>query len=396
MIHAGGGVCITDVGGALCLRCAGCSDRGIPMRASSHGGPAVLDSLTHIVLGGSIAAAVTAPGPHRRAALVAGAIFGSLPDIDVPILGAIASDPVTRMTWHRGPAHSLIVLIPLGLLLCWCLRRWWEPMREAPARWSAALMLALLSHPLLDALTVYGTQLWWPLPYSPTMWATLFIADPLVTLPVLVGATAAWFLRDGRSAQRWAAIGLCATLAYVGWSIVAKQLVEHAVDASLAGTSFVNVPRLVEPTAFNTLLWRIVVLTPDGYLEGERSLVADRGPIHFRSMTCCRPRLDDVAGFPDVARLRWFASGFVKAQAHGDTLVVSDLRMGSEPDYFFNFAVARRAGEEWKPIPTHSWALEKGPGATLQDRWHYLLSGLGDVWQRIGHEPPDAANGAGR
>ncbi|HTA64817.1 MAG TPA: metal-dependent hydrolase, partial [Xanthomonadaceae bacterium] len=288
MIHAGGGVCITGVAGALCRRCAG----SIPM-----GVQAGMDSLTHIVLGGSIAA-VMAPAARRRAALVAGAIFGSLPDIDVPILGAIASDPVTRMTWHRGPAHSLIVLIPLGLLLCWCLRRWWAPMREAPARWSAALMLALLSHPLLDALTVYGTQLWWPLPYSPTMWSTLFIADPLVTLPVLVGATAAWFLRDGRMAQRWAAIGLCTTLAYVGWSIVAKQIVEHAVDASLAGTSLTNASRVVEPTAFNTLLWRVVVMTPDGYLEGERSLVADRGPIHFRAMACCSPRLDAVAGLP--------------------------------------------------------------------------------------------------
>ena len=32
---------------------------------------------------------------------------------------------------------------------------------------------------------------------------------------------------------------------------------------------------------FNTLLWRVVAITPDGFLEGERSLVADRGPMHF-------------------------------------------------------------------------------------------------------------------
>ena len=39
-----------------------------------------------------------------------------------------------------------------------------------------------------------------------------------------------------------------------------------------------DAPRFSVPMPFNTLLWRVVVMTPDGYLEGERSVVADRGP----------------------------------------------------------------------------------------------------------------------
>ncbi|MEO8743407.1 MAG: metal-dependent hydrolase [Lysobacteraceae bacterium] len=346
-----------------------------------------MDSLTHIALGGSIAAVIV-PAKWRRQALLAGAIFGSLPDIDVPILAAVASDPITRMTWHRGPAHALTVLVPLGVLLCFLLHRCWPPVREAPRIWFCALMLALLSHPLLDGLTIYGTQLWWPLSTPPTMWSTLFIIDPMVLLPVLVGAIAAWCWRERPRAKTWAASGLIVCLAYVGWSIAAKQLVDRDVDATLAGTALAHAPYFSAPTPFNTLLWRIVVMAPDGYLEGERSLVADHGPIHFRAYLSDRAALAEVAAQPDVARLAWFTNGFIKADVRGNELVLTDLRMGSEPDYFFNFAVAQRVGSQWRPIPS----IHVASGLNRSD----TLRQLEFVWQRIWIEPTHAGNEATR
>jgi inner membrane protein len=339
-----------------------------------------MDSLTHIVLGGSIAALI-APAVQRRQALAAGAIFGSLPDLDVPVL-AFVSDPITQVTWHRGPAHSILLLLPLGMLLWWWLRRWWTPVRVAPRAWLYALLLALLSHPLLDALTVYGTQLWWPFPAQPTMWSTLFIIDPLVTLPLLIGAVAAWWLREQPRASTWVASGLIVCLAYVGWSLVAKQRVERAVDASLAGTPFAHAPHFSVPTPFNTLLWRVVVMTPAGYLEGERSLVADRGAIRFRAYPSDRAALANVTQQPNVARLRWFTNDFIKADVRGDVLVLTDLRMGSEPDYFFSYPVARRVGDRWQPLQSKRIALAWKDGGTL-----------GAEWNRIWHAPADAGNG---
>ena len=41
----------------------------------------------------------------------------------------------------------------------------------------------------------------------------------------------------------------------------------------------------------------------------------------------------------------------VRARLQGDALVLSDLRMGLEPAYSFNFAVARRQGGAWQPMP---------------------------------------------
>ena len=163
-----------------------------------------MDSLTQIALGGAVAALI-APAQHRRAALVAGGVLGTLPDLDVIPLALSGADPVTVMTWHRGPSHSLFVLAVTGWLLWLVLRRWWTPVRQAPAQWLWAIQSALLTHPLLDAFTVYGTQLFWPFFGSPVMGASIFIIDPVYTAPLLVACAAAWWLRE-RDVRR---VGAC-------------------------------------------------------------------------------------------------------------------------------------------------------------------------------------------
>ena len=127
-----------------------------------------MDSLSQIVLGGAVAAAVV-PASHRRAALVAGAVLGTLPDLDSLPISLLTQDPVALMTWHRSVTHSLLVL-PFVAWAIWAFfRKRGGRVAQAPRPWFWAILLALVTHPLLDAFTVYGTQLWWPLPVSPTM-----------------------------------------------------------------------------------------------------------------------------------------------------------------------------------------------------------------------------------
>lgn len=310
-----------------------------------------MDSLSQILLGAGIAAAI-APARHRRAALAAGAALGTLPDLDSLLLWPLGLDPVMNMTWHRGPSHSLVVLLPLAALIWAALRRSGGRVAEAPRRWFWAITLALLTHPLLDGLTVYGTQLWWPLPGSPVMGSSLFIIDPLYTLPLLAGFLVA-LVRGWRPvAQRALVLGLALSTAYIGWSLVAKAMVERQAERSLAAMGLGDEPRFSVPMPLNTLLWRVVVMTPEGYLEGEWSVVADSAPMRFREhRTDIRAR-EGAAGSAAVRRLLWFNRGFMKFEAHDDELVVSDLRMGVEPDYVFNFVVAERDGADgaWREV----------------------------------------------
>src|SRR5690606_6657909 len=256
---------------------------------------------------------------------------------------------------------------------------------ESPKRWFWAIQAVLLTHPLLDAFTVYGTQLLWPLPLRPVMWSSVFIIDPLYTIWLLAACVAAFFLRERVAAQRALVAGLALSTAYLAWSLAAKAMVEREADRALAAMGLADAPRFSVPTPFNTLLWRVVAMTPDGYVEGFRSLAADTGPMVFAGHRSNTQALAEARDIPAVRRLAWFNHGFMRAQVVDGELVLGDLRMGSEPDYFFSYAVARREGDRWHGLtPPRQLRLQRDFGTMWQATWH-----------RIWNEPCSARAPAG-
>jgi len=311
-----------------------------------------MDSLTQIVLGGAVAAAI-APPAHRRAALLAGAALGTLPDLDTLPIALLTSDPVARMVLHRGLSHSLLVLPWVAIAIWWGFWRFGHGrVAQAPARWFWATQLALITHPLLDAFTVYGTQLWWPLNTPPTMWASIFIIDPAYTIWLLLACVLAWYLKERLWARRVLVLGLVISTAYLGGSLLVKQAVERHAQHGLAAIGLHDAPRFSVPIPFTTLLWRVVALTPEGYVLGDRSLLADHGPMQFVHFHSDTQTLAQVTPSPALQQLAWFNHGFMRAKVVDDVLMVSDLRMGLEPNYNFNFIVAKRNAEgHWHAIP---------------------------------------------
>jgi inner membrane protein len=309
-----------------------------------------MDSLSQIVLGGAVAAAI-APMGHRRAALLAGAALGTLPDLDSFLIKPFVSDPVMLMTMHRSFSHSLLVLPLVGALIWWLCRRREGRVHAAPVRWFWAIQLALITHPLLDAFTVYGTQLWWPLTPPPTMWSSVFIIDPLYTIWLLIACVLAWVVPKKPLAQRALLTGLVLSSGYLGWSLLAKSIVDRQAEPQLRAMGLGASPRFSTPMPFNTLLWRVVAMTPSGYVEAERS-VFDRGPMVFRGHASNTQALAqaDAAGIPAVRRLMWFNRGFMRAQVANRQLTLSDLRMGLDPDYSFNFTVAQASDDSWQAM----------------------------------------------
>ena len=326
-----------------------------------------MDSVSQAVLGASIAGLIAPPGQRRKALLV-GAALGTLPDLDVLI---DYGDAVGNFTYHRGFSHSLFVLAPFSLVL-WLLLRWlWEPVRGAPMRWLAAISLALLTHPLLDAHTAYGTQLFWPMTSPPVMWATMFIIDPLYTLPLLFGVALATF--SPRSAWSNTALraGLALSTVYIAWSWTAQSIVINKARDALADMQIQDAPLFITPTPFNTVLWRVVVRTDDGYLEGFDSLLVNEGPMNFKAYQSDTESLRSASDVWAVSRLRWFSRDFLKAEVVGDRLILSDLRMGQEPTYVFSHVVAARGNPHWTAVPTELLPV------SFSDR------ALADIWQRI-------------
>ena len=301
-----------------------------------------MDSVSQLAMGAGVAHVVLGPVIGRRA-LVIGAVLGTVPDLDVIVRYDSAVDSFTR---HRSWSHSLIVLTLAAPLFSTALR-WFMQARTHAGRWLLAVWLALITHPLLDACTVYGTQLWWPLDRVPSAWGSMFIIDPLFTLPVLAGAWIAWRTTVPVRAWRASAVGLLVGGAYIAWSMVAQQQARAVAVADLAARDIEHRAVLVAPFPF-TLLWRYVVLTDDGYREGYHSLLDRSTAITWRTYA----KGDDLAGrlddASDAGRLRWFtprfrplrgprgaAGGLRSAHGRGRVLCV---RIHAGPD------VRRRAG----------------------------------------------------
>lgn len=337
-----------------------------------------MDSVSQLVLGASCAA-VVAPAAHRRAALLIGAAIGTLPDLDVLINFGGA---VQNFTMHRGFSHSLLVLPLVAGVLFLALWRFWPAAREAPRRWAGAVFLALLTHPLLDAFTVYGTQLFWPSEATPVAAGSVFIIDPLYTLPLLFASVLAWWWRAAPRAQRALVLGLTISSSYLLWSLGAQAWVREKVWPTVQAEHGADARLLVVATPLNTLLWRVLVVRADGdYAEGFVSLLRPKRPLELSTH---KGNADLAHGLDDQAviqRLNWFTRGLFAFEEVGGALIIKDLRMGAEESYVFKFVIARRDGTgvlravepELLPWPARGaelaarvWALALNPNAGVK------------------------------
>ena len=301
-----------------------------------------MDSITQIALGASIAGAVAGKA-LGRSALLTGAVLGTLPDLDVLIDYGTA---VANFTQHRGFSHSLLVLAPLSLLIAWGLSRW-QP-KVSYLRWLALVGLALLTHPLLDTFTTYGTQLFWPFG-RPLAINSIFIIDPLYTLPLLFGCLV-FLLRP--PATKAIALGLILSSVYLGWSVTAQHLVTERVKPVLADAGFEHAALMVQPMPFNTVLWRATAITDEvrveivtGFFDGNHDLTLER--------FARDPKLaQSVSSLPEAQRLEWFTDGFLHYELDQGLITATDIRLGIPGAHPFTFALAEVEGSDLIALPS--------------------------------------------
>jgi inner membrane protein len=335
-----------------------------------------LDSLTQLTFGAACGEAVLGPKVGRKA-LYWGAVLGTLPDLDVFIpLGG----PVDDFVYHRGFSHSLFLLALLSPLMAWVITKLHPATKKHWKGWFLLCFLALETSVLLDFFTVYGTQIFWPFDTTPLAWPVLFIVDPLVTLPVLFGVLAALALRRNSSlGHRLNTIGLVLSVTYLVWAFGAREFVEHRVREKLARQQVSYSQILSSPAPLTTLLWRVVGMDHDRYFETYFSLLDGEAPLIIDHYPRNLELIRGLEGHPPVVKLRWFTRGYYAFSRAGDSIAMTDLRMGSEPNYVFRFKVARM--ENSHPVPLKDERLN-----ARQD-WRQLSW----IWNRIWKPLPTMA-----
>ena len=301
-----------------------------------------MDSLTQLTFGAACGEAILGKKVGRKA-LVWGAILGTLPDLDVFIpLGS----PVDDFVYHRGFSHSLFLLTALSPVFAWLITKVHRNTKPLFNKWMLLTFVVLNGSVLLDLFTIYGTQIFWPLDTTPLAVPTLFIIDPLFTLPILIGVSAALFLKN----HRLNFIGLSLSLAYLIWALGVSVFVNGKMEEKLNEQGVPYSQFISSPAPFTTLLWRTVGIHNDQYFETYYSLFDGDAPLSVNFYPRNLSLMKGIGEHSPLVKLKSFTKGYFAIADINASVTMTDLRMGSEPDYVFQFKVAEYNNTLARPI----------------------------------------------
>ena len=285
-----------------------------------------MDPLTQGLLGASFGQALCGRSLGRHA-LVMGAILGMAPDLDVI---ANATGPLAEWTWHRSVTHSLWFGPVIGPLVGYGLWKW----KGGPLRaWILLAVMALLTHPLLDLFTTYGTQLLAPFSNRRFALDAVAIIDPAYSLllagGIVIGLRAGLATSSSRRVA-WAVLGLSSL--YLALGLAVNERVEVLAREQLRAQGIEASRVAAYPTLLQLPYRRVVARRGDEVRVGWLSALRPR-PIQWEGFTQAHGPLVEAARTTPEARLfEWFAMGEatprVEPPTGGSVVEFDDLRFG--------------------------------------------------------------------
>jgi inner membrane protein len=260
-----------------------------------------MDSLTQIVLGAAVGEAVLGKKVGNKAMLY-GAIAGTIPDLDT--FASLFTDTITAIEVHRGFSHSIVFAILFAPVFGWLISKIERKSIATWQNWSWLMFWGLVTHPLLDAHTTWGTQLLWPLEVR-LAYKNIFVIDPLKD----------W--QTFNSKMPW---------------------------KSRRSPTWIIKP---SPAPFNTILWTANVETEDSFLIGDYSFF-DTQPIQFNRFSKNHQLLGDLKDEDKVQRLIKIAEGWYIISEKNGEVYFHDLRFGvldataDDPNFVFTYKLIPR------------------------------------------------------
>ncbi|MBU2951094.1 metal-dependent hydrolase [Tamlana agarivorans] len=331
-----------------------------------------MDSLTQIVLGAAVGEAVLGRKVGNKA-LLYGAIAGTIPDLDV--LASHFTDTVSALEIHRGFTHSIVFSIVFAPIFGWLVSRY-ERCKDFKG-WSLLFFWGFITHPLLDAHTTWGTQLFWPFDLR-VAYKTIFVVDPLYTLPFLVCIILVMcYKRTSEKRRFYNRLGLIISSSYLLITLILKGLAYTKFEAALKTQQVQYFDLDTRPSPLNTVLWTANVDTKDAYLVGYYSFF-DTKPITFYRYPKHHEYLGDLTENNKVQRMIAISNGWYTITKTNDTLYFNDLRFGTmgikpDPNQFvfkyeiqqdldgtINFVETPKNSEDAKGLVSELWQRIKG------------------------------------
>ncbi|KXK39664.1 MAG: metal-dependent hydrolase [Saprospiraceae bacterium] len=361
-----------------------------------------MDSLTQIVLGASVAEAALGKKIGNRA-MIWGAIAGTIPDLDV--LSNFFLSPIEALAFHRGITHSLVFEVVLGIIMGFTVKwlyaqhwhRWagiigwslvatfvvglliyrldfsWKSVLVAIfvlglaiyiifkryfrssyttpeahlTGWIWMFALALVTHPILDSFTTYGTQILLPFTDMRVAFNNIAVVDFFYTIPFLICVwIASRFDKNNIRRSQWNYAGLAISSLYMLLTIYNKIQVDHIFESSLDEAGVRYERYMTSPSLMTNILWSGVAETDTSYVFGSYSFFDTETRFLLHTIKKDRANLNDQLNSDSTLKtLRWFSDDYYIMERESDQKIkYYDLRFGAfklspeQPEKFmFNF-----------------------------------------------------------
>ncbi len=286
-----------------------------------------MDSLTHIVLGAAIGEAMLGKKIGKKGMLW-GALANSLPDIDV--VANFFADPVNALLIHRGITHSFFFALVISPILAYL---FYKTHLKLPAKYKDYLLfflIAIICHDVIDVFTSYGTALLEPFSHKRFSANSIFVADPLYTLPLLVSFIILLILKRGSAKRKLVNnTGIILSSFYLLLTFINKINVDHIMQQNLKEQKIDYTDYMTTPAPLNNALWYMIAKNDSDYYTGYYSIFDSDKKIPFRKLPTNERLLENFPDDPVIEKLKFFSNGFYSVnKKDADEIYFNDLRFG--------------------------------------------------------------------
>ncbi len=279
-----------------------------------------------------------------KKAMLIGALANNLPDIDV--ITTFWTEPAKELLVHRGITHSILFACIAGPLLAYLFQKTFTKNPLSFRRWLLLIQSGLFIHIIMDAFTAYGTGWFEPFSHYRVTFNTLFILDPLFSLPMIIAAVVLLVLKSSSVQKRGVTyrLGLGLSALYLSITIGVKVYVNSVVSKDLSANSISYNSYMATPTAMNNVLWYAIAKKDDHFYIGYYSIFDEDEQIKWELFTQNDSLLSPFKVSEEVAYLKRFSKDYYCLHKEENHVVFSDMRFGQiggwyikQAPFVFNF-----------------------------------------------------------
>lgn len=287
-----------------------------------------MDSITQFALGAALGELVAGKKIGSKAILWGG-VAGTIPDLDI-LFNPFFSE-LQKLSVHRGISHSLIFAFGMAPLMAGMMRKLYRKKPEITFRiWLDIFFIGIFTHPLLDAFTLYGTQLFLPFSDYRVALNTIAIVDPAYTLPLLLGILGVLIARRWNPGltSKINKTGLVLAHIYFLLTIANKFYVNQKFETAFKVQNIQPKSYLSNPVIFSNLLWCAVAKDDSMCYIGYYSILQNTPAIRFDGYKKNEHLLQKIKDREGVATLRWFSKDYFVVEEKKDSIAFYDVRYG--------------------------------------------------------------------